>query len=236
MRPLQYLQPTVSRFARYLVFVREIKAAYFIVLVSIILFILAVVVHSTGTIPIDVQASIAIQKLRTPFLDVLMQFVTNLGNFGVQITVAALCGIYLLVIGKARSALVVALSLLSYPLNVFMKNSVDRLRPHSALIQIISPSGGFSFPSGHAMISMAVYGTVAYLLWVYLRSSRAFIVLFAALVIFLIGVSRIYLGVHWMTDVIGGWLGGLLILLILVQLHRKLTLPVLESTSVQVKQ
>jgi len=227
--PEPYLKPTTSPFARYLIIIREIKAVYFITAVAIGLLVLAIIVHSFGTLAIDVQTTILLQKARSHSLDTIMELVTRLGDIGVLIAVAVAAALFLLYIGKAKSAGIVCLSLLAYPINVAIKGGIERLRPTSTIVQIISPAGGFSFPSGHAMISMAVYGTVAYLLWVYLRATwRGFIVTTAAIIILLIGISRIYLGVHWLTDVIAGWLGGLLLLLLLVQLHKKLTASALN--------
>jgi undecaprenyl-diphosphatase len=83
-------------------------------------------------------------------------------------------------------------------------------RPRPAGLTGIVPSS-YAFPSGHATASAAICCTLAYVYWRegYLRRRTA--LLFAILVPFLVGFSRVYLNVHWATDVLGGWSSGLLI-------------------------
>ncbi len=94
-------------------------------------------------------------------------------------------------------------------LNTGLKKLVERDRPSAEgwLVEV----DGFSFPSGHAMVSILFYGLLAYLLWVNVRQSwRAawLIPTFAILVILCIGLSRIYLGVHYPSDVVAGYTAG----------------------------
>lgn len=66
--------------------------------------------------------------------------------------------------------------------------------------------GGYSFPSGHTMMAFSIYTVIAYLIWYHVKSSavRTLITLFAVVMIFMIAVSRIYLGVHFPSDIAGG--------------------------------
>lgn len=94
-------------------------------------------------------------------------------------------------------------------LNVALKKLVERDRPSTEgwLVEV----DGFSFPSGHAMVSILFYGLLGYLLWVNVRQSwnAAWLIpALAALVILSIGLSRIYLGVHYPSDVIAGYMAG----------------------------
>lgn len=93
-------------------------------------------------------------------------------------------------------------------LNVILKHLFHRGRPEFATEFITHAS--WSFPSGHAMDSMVGYGMLGVLLFDLARSAgrRRLLVASAALLILLIGVSRIYLGVHYTTDVVAGWLAG----------------------------
>jgi membrane-associated phospholipid phosphatase len=93
-------------------------------------------------------------------------------------------------------------------LNLILKNIFLRPRPNFPLAYLVEK--GFSFPSGHAMVSTAFYGAAAYLAFFVLKRWQnkllvAFGCLAAAL---LIGFSRLYLGVHYLTDVIAGWSAG----------------------------
>lgn len=89
-------------------------------------------------------------------------------------------------------------------LNSFIKSEVARPRP---LLKHLVEASGFSFPSGHAMMSMIVYSLIAYFIIqrVTNRTSRGLILVGAALFIFLIGFSRIILHVHYPSDVVSGY-------------------------------
>lgn len=95
-------------------------------------------------------------------------------------------------------------------LNTFLKHLVQRPRP---LYSTILTSHSWSFPSGHAMESLIAYGMVAYALFVLVahsRPQRVGITVGAALLTLFIGWSRVYLGVHYVSDVIGGYAAGLI--------------------------
>ena len=91
-------------------------------------------------------------------------------------------------------------------LNLILKLSFHRARPEVAFVHLDT----YSFPSGHAMISTAAYGALAYLAWGHIRTRSRRIVLVAGTVVLLglIGFSRIYLGVHYLSDVLAGIAGG----------------------------
>lgn len=96
-------------------------------------------------------------------------------------------------------------------LDAVLKLVIRRPRPPyaAAFLQHYS----WSFPSGHAMASLIGYGMLAYVLgvlWIHRRSAQISVVLGAALVIVAIGFSRLYLGVHYFSDVVGGYAAGLL--------------------------
>ena len=208
--------------SRYQALVRQLKAGHFIAVLTVILLALAVLVHFFGVLEIDVAATRIIQSVRTPTLDRVAQVITMAGNAGTLVVAAIVAALYFLRIKLWRSSVIVLLSSVAYPLNVAIKDIVDRVRPTSQLVKIVSPAGGYSFPSGHAMVSMAVYGCIAYLLWTHVQTARRWLIpIVAAVLILLIGLSRIYLGVHWFSDVFGGWIAGLVVLLVLGEIHRR---------------
>lgn len=92
-------------------------------------------------------------------------------------------------------------------LNESLKLIFQRARP--TLHRIID-ANGYSFPSGHSMAAFSLYGIVAYLLWKHLGNTagRVALLLASALVIAAIGISRIYVGVHYPSDVLGGYLAS----------------------------
>jgi undecaprenyl-diphosphatase len=91
-------------------------------------------------------------------------------------------------------------------LNLILKLSFHRARPEYAFVHLDT----YSFPSGHAMISTAAYGALAYLAWSRLRTGRARLLLVVGTAVFVgvIGFSRLYLGVHYLSDVLAGIAGG----------------------------
>ena len=100
-------------------------------------------------------------------------------------------------------------------LNFGIKNIVRRTRPEG--FRIIEESG-YSFPSGHSMVSMAFYGLLIYLIYKkvdnkYLKNCLIFLL---SIIILLIGLSRIYLGVHYTSDVLAGFLLGISYLIVFV--------------------
>jgi membrane-associated phospholipid phosphatase len=102
-------------------------------------------------------------------------------------------------------------------LNLILKLSFHRARPEVAFVHLDT----YSFPSGHAMISTAAYGALAYLAWSHLRTTRRRLFLGAGTVVVLglIGFSRIYLGVHYLSDVLAGIAGGLFWLAVSIALQ-----------------
>lgn len=113
---------------------------------------------------------------------------------------------------KIRKAFLINL-ILVFMLNYILKLIFSRARPID--INIITETG-YSFPSGHAMISLAIYGFLAYLLWESDYKYKKIGVSLLVLLIVLIGISRIYLGVHYTSDVIAGFIVSLGYLLLFI--------------------
>jgi len=108
--------------------------------------------------------------------------------------------------------------------NIIIKNWMQRQRPNTHRLIEIS---GFSFPSGHSMAAFALYGTLTYLLWRHipaLAGRIAMIVIGVALTL-LIGISRIYLGVHYPSDVFGGYLASATWLMLSIYIFEKYWKP-----------
>ncbi|MDP2357640.1 MAG: phosphatase PAP2 family protein [Beijerinckiaceae bacterium] len=138
-----------------------------------------------------------------------MRDLTALGGTAVLVLGSLATFGYLLMTGKTHSAFVLAASVVgAFLLSHAMKFGFSRPRPdlvpHGARIYTLS------FPSGHAMMSTAVYLTLAALLARTQKKTRVkvFVIAIAAILAILVGASRVYLGVHWPTDVIAGWAGG----------------------------
>jgi undecaprenyl-diphosphatase len=143
--------------------------------------------------------------LRSGALDV-----TALGSLTVLgLTVLAVTG-YLLLHRLYRTALFIFLaSWGGWMLNTVLKSAFDRTRPD--IVPHLREVGSSSFPSGHAMTSAAVFLTLGALLMRLAehRVAKVYCIAIAMLVTFLVGASRVFLGVHYPSDVLAGWLIGL---------------------------
>ncbi len=171
-------------------------------LILLLIFIILVFLHNYFT-PIDDFVYSLIKPLISNSMTNIMQFITFFSDPIWCILLS--CLMVLLVKNKKISKAFLLNLILVFLLNYVLKILFSRERPID--INLIVETG-FSFPSGHAMISLGIYGFLIYLL---LKSnknnlSKIMGICFLILLIFLIGISRIYLGVHYATDVIAGFI------------------------------
>jgi undecaprenyl-diphosphatase len=157
---------------------------------------------------IDHELANALHARATPFGTTVYRLVTAFGGSWI-IVIAVVVGLFFLV-RRHWSYLVVWLIALvgGGLLSLQMKTIFARPRPVFTNPLLIEES--FSFPSAHAMTSLITYGIIAYFLWheVHNRIVRILIVFAAALLIILVGISRMTLGVHYLSDVLGGFMAG----------------------------
>ena len=163
-----------------------------------------------------------IQEFETSTLTSIMKFFTFIGSFSAMLVIVLLTSLFLYVVMKHRVEIILLWSVvISTPiLNWILKQIFHRARPEfHRLIDIC----GYSFPSGHAMNAFAFYGILAFLLWRHIpnRTGRTILILFSSLFIVLIGISRVYLGVHYPSDIIGGYFASGFWLTIVVGLFQK---------------
>lgn len=147
--------------------------------------------------------------LRTFSLTSFFQVITNFGSVYVIVPVVILT--FLLEKKKNYRYLFLALVLLNTAANFVLKLFFGRSRP---FYERLTDASGFSFPSGHAMASVMCYGLIIYLLW-QLKIAKILKIIGTGLCLFLIisiSLSRIYLGVHYASDVLGGILTSLFLL------------------------
>lgn len=147
---------------------------------------------------------------RTPGLDAVMLEITSLGTASVVTMVVGVAALFLWLNKHKHSAILLFVSTLGgVILNNLLKLGFSRQRPD--IIPWEAKATFYSFPSGHAMSATVVYSTVAYLAARLQRThaARASIMFIAAFIIFIICGSRVYLGVHYPSDVVAGVIVGL---------------------------
>ncbi len=177
---------------------------------------LAGAVDGGGTAGIDRALLLALRNptdsslpLGPAWLQEAMRDFTALGGTAVLSLVTLVAVLYLTMAGRRRDALFVIGSVVGgLLLSTLLKHGFDRPRPD------LVPHGSYvytsSFPSGHSMLSALTYLTcgVLFARAQTMRRMRAFAIIGAIALTFLVGVSRVYLGVHWPSDVLAGWCLG----------------------------
>lgn len=150
-------------------------------------------------------------QLRQPVLNDVVRLVTKLGNSLVQVATTVIIALFLLFLRRFKVAIwyTVSTGLGAYLLNQTLKSFFERPRPTE--ISHLIAQGGYSFPSGHAMGTMIIYMGFLYLILRYTdeRWGHWLARIICPLITLLVGLSRIYLGVHFVSDVLAGWFLGL---------------------------
>lgn len=194
--------------ARLAVLGLELAAGLGAALLALYLFaVLADTVMEEQTTRIDYGVLAALRAVQSAELDRLAYVLSALGA---EILVVVMVGLLIVFGWQRRWGAVVSLLLVvvgSQMLNNVLKEWFHRTRP--APLEGLIPAQAFSFPSGHAMVAAAFYLFIGYLAWQILRGRmRIVCAAFLVLVALLIGLSRLYLGVHYLTDVVAGYIAG----------------------------
>ncbi len=165
---------------------------------------------------LDTSILLAIQKLHTPLLDRIMLGITSLGDPTVLLLVSLGLGFGLRYHNRRFQATTLGIAAAgAILLNCLLKLVFGRARP--ALWDRLIHVGLHSFPSGHAMVSIVIYGFIGYILAKQFPQWRGRIFALTFVLILVIGFSRLYLGVHWPTDVVAGYAAGLVWLIACIQ-------------------
>ena len=156
-------------------------------------------------------------------------WITILGGITGMRVLALLGAGYLWYRGRRRvSAVVLIAPVLADALFHVTKRVYARPRPQGLDGRV---DVDFSFPSGHSTVSAAVCCALAYILWRERFIGRSRAITLAVAVPLLVGLSRVYLNVHWATDVIGGWCMGILIAILCIAIYERLRPPALDRAS-----
>ena len=175
--------------------------------------------------PIDLYITKYIQQIRFPGFHELMVFITTLGNFEWGIFTVMMLFIFFVIIRQNIIAIFLAVSVVGAEIiSVTFKALIARPRPDPDLItQLGKHLYSDSFPSGHVLFYIGCYGFLLYLSFAKLKHGLLRIILSTvfALMLILIGMSRIYVGAHWFSDVLGAYLIGSVWLLVIIHVYNK---------------
>lgn len=173
---------------------------------------------------IDEQIILYGEHLRNTWLTNIMIFFTTVGSIKVTGPLTIIISVYFIWKKKWLEFIFVYINLYSVrTFNRFLKDLFHRERPD---LNRIIDVGELSFPSGHAMNSTAIYGFFIYL-WINRKPGQQgnrFSIIATILLVFLIGVSRVYIGVHYVTDILAGFAAGgvwLFVVVTIFQLIRR---------------
>ena len=190
---------------------------WIICILSLTIFlILACLVKTKSDIYLDNMIYSFISKFINNNLTHIIKFITFLGSatFVITLTVLALLFMKNKRIGIFMVIDLIVITIFQYTL----KPIFGRIRPVD--INLIEETS-YSFPSGHSLTAMAFYGFIIYLIYKSnLKYKKVYIILLSILIL-LIGLSRVYLGVHFITDVLGGFAFSLFYLIIFIELTKK---------------
>lgn len=183
-----------------------------IIILLILFCMISLFVNIKESLVIDEKIYNMVSLLHSEIMTHFFKAITYLGNA----KFIACFLIILLIITKIRDKVgipIVITTIVSGVLNIVLKNIFLRQRP--SFEQLVFEDS-FSFPSGHSMATATIYSMIIYLSCKYIKNKKMkyFVNVISVLVILFIGVSRIYLRVHYFSDVIAGWILGIVIVLI----------------------
>ena len=202
-----------------MIIIKKNRIRWIILGLCLILFItIMIFVIIKNDLYIDEYVYSLIFKLKSSDMTNIIKIITNIGGTIIIVVVTMLS---LFIFRNKKIDICIILNLLGIFIlnNVLIKNIIARDRPTG--INIIEENG-YSFPSGHTAISTVVYGYLIYLIYNYVNNKKLKYVLISILsiIILVVGLTRIYLGVHYTSDVIGGYLLGISYLIMFTYVTR----------------
>lgn len=182
---------------------------------SLLFIILTVLVCTNIIEPLDNATSSFIISIRSPELTNTMNIITNISGSYALIVFTTL---FIILIKKKKYPLAITINLIAvFITSQLAKAIVERDRPLDMLVS----APGYSYPSGHSMVGLAYFSFLSYLVIKYIPNKIVKIILpiVFTITILLVGFSRIYLGVHYLSDVLAGFLLGAIYLIIFINIY-----------------
>ena len=187
--------------------------------------LLSIISFFTPFFKIDLQLSEKVQSINSIVFSNVMWFVSSIGNYPYMLIVVGItCSLLYLLKFRTEASLCLLSTAGSALTGSIIKFLIDRPRPTSALVQVSVFFSDKSYPSNHVLIFTVFFGFLLYLLLKSSKQSLNTIILSIIFIMFIgsIGISRIYLGAHWPSDVIGGYLFGIIWLISTIKLYNSI--------------
>ncbi|MEO5617954.1 MAG: phosphatase PAP2 family protein [Candidatus Eisenbacteria bacterium] len=183
---------------------------------------LAIVARTVAYFPFDLKITRAVQSYHGILFDRLMSGLSWIGFFPQVAVLGAVVIVVLFIAGLRWEAVATLFASCGVAIGSLVKLMVVRPRPSADLVDVIRVIGASSFPSGHVLMFTTFCGFLGFLVFTLIKKSwaRTIMLILLASIIVLMGLSRIYQGHHWFSDVMGAHLLGSLWLAITVKLYR----------------
>jgi len=196
---------------------RNIAIAF--VLLLLLALLLTYAAARFPVLPFDSKSYEELQEQASPLFDGLMRGVSALGELAIAMTLTAIAMLIFAIRRQWLEAVFMLATTSSVLLAFVLKELIHRTRPFpvtenaSGFLQSINQ---YSYPSGHVLFFVVFFGFFAYLVWIhFVGRARVIVIAICGALIVLIGPSRIFLGVHWASDVLGSYIIGTIWLFVL---------------------
>jgi membrane-associated phospholipid phosphatase len=189
---------------------------------SILALVISLFAHFESRFPGDLELTILFQSIHSRTVLTVMESISYATGEWRAAVLVIIGGIVVWrCLGRLEGSLIPLAGLITF-INDALKMAINRPRPTPDLVTIYLPETGKSFPSGHAFFAILVLGMLAYLAITYLSKPgmRLLTLLVFLILIILVGASRIYLGAHWTSDIVGGYIVGGWFLVALIWLYQ----------------
>jgi len=196
------------------------KIAFVFVMMLAFAILLSYAAAKFPVLPLDLKAYEELKEQASPLFDRLMEFVSAIGEMAIAMALTAIAIVTFAVRRHWIEAIFMLVTTSSVLLAFVLKELIHRTRPFpidqnaTGIIQSINE---YSYPSGHVLFFVVFFGFFAYLAWIhFVGRTRVIVIAICGALILLIGPSRVFLGAHWASDVLGGYIIGALWLFLLV--------------------
>ena len=202
---------------------RKIALVFVIMLAFAIL--LSYAAAKFPVLPLDLKTYEELKEQANPLFDILMKWVSDLGEVAIAMALTAIAMVTFAVRRHWIEAVFMLATTSSVLLAFVLKDLIHRTRPFpldqnatginaTGIIQSINE---YSYPSGHVLFFVVFFGFFAYLAWIHFAGrTRAIVIAICGALILLIGPSRVFLGAHWASDVLGSYIIGTIWLFLLI--------------------